>query len=60
MLFRSVLDFSWHPKLPAAPKDFPQSPNFLLTAKEAEFFRHCLEARCPDSLLMFLALSVPR
>ena len=52
---REVLDFSWHPKLPAAPKDFPQRPNFLLTAKEAEFFRHCLEARCPDSLLMFLA-----
>ena len=52
---REVLDYSWHPKLPAPPKDFPQSPNFLLTTKEAEFFQHCLEARFPDSLLMFLA-----
>ena len=52
---RDPLDYSWHPKLPPPPEDFFQSPTFLLTNKEAEFFRHCLEARCPDSLLMFLA-----
>lgn len=52
---REALEYSWHPKLPAPPTDFLQSPSFLLTTKEAEFFRHCLEARCPDSLLMFLA-----
>lgn len=46
---------SWHPKLPAAPSDFPQNPTFNLTRKEAEFFQHCLEARYPDSLMMFLA-----
>src|ERR1022692_3085703 len=52
---RDALDYSWPPQLPTPPADFFQSPNFLLTTKEAEFFRHCLEARCPDSLLMFLA-----
>jgi hypothetical protein len=49
------LHCSWHPKLPKPPADFPQNPTFFLTREEAEFFRHCLEARCPDSLLMFLA-----
>lgn len=52
---REVLDSSWHPKLPTPPTDFPESPTFFLSREEAEFFRHCLEARCPDSLLMFLA-----
>lgn len=50
-----VLDYSWHPKLPEAPKDFQQSPSFLLRAEEAKFFRYCLEDRCPESLLKFLA-----
>jgi hypothetical protein len=48
-------DNPWHSKLPKPPEDFPQSPTFLLRREEAEFFRHCLEATCPDSLLMFLA-----
>jgi hypothetical protein len=50
-----VLDNSWHPKLPKPPEDFPENPTFLLTREEADFFRHCLEATCPDSLLMHLA-----
>ena len=45
----------WHPKLPTAPDDFPEHPTFYLRREEAEFFKHCLEARCPDSLLMYLA-----
>ena len=50
-----LLDSPWHPKLPKPPEDFPESPTFLLTREEARFFQHCLEATCPDSLLMFLA-----
>jgi hypothetical protein len=30
---RDALDYSWHPKLPAPPADFFQSPTFLLTWK---------------------------
>jgi hypothetical protein len=52
---REGLDFLWHPKLPIPPESFPENPTFLLERGEADFFRHCLEARCPDSLLMFLA-----
>jgi Family of unknown function (DUF6361) len=50
-----LMDHCWHPKLPPAPDDFIQSPNFLLSVEEAKFFQHCLEARFPESLLMFLA-----
>jgi hypothetical protein len=52
---RVTFDYSWHAKLPKPPDDFPENPTFFLTREEAHFFRYCLEATCPDSLLMFLA-----
>lgn len=52
---RDVWDHPWHPKLPPPPAEFPQSPNFLLSKEEADFFRHCLESRYPQSLLTYLA-----
>ncbi len=51
----AVSESTWHPKLPSRPANFPQDLKFKLTQQEAKFFRHCLEAKCPGSLLMFLA-----
>ena len=48
--------FTWHPKLPPAPPDFPEQATFRLTREEAEFFRDCLLGpACRDSLLAHLA-----
>jgi Family of unknown function (DUF6361) len=52
---RELLDNVWHPKLPEPRDDFPEHPTFFLTRAEAEFFKHCLEARCPNTLLKHLA-----
>ena len=30
---------NWHPKLPAAPRDFPRAASFALTAEEGEYLR---------------------
>lgn len=48
--------FSWHPRLPAPPEDFPEAVKFALTREEAEFIRDRIQAACPNSLLSFLAL----
>ena len=45
---------SWHRRLPAPPKEFPQAVNFALTREEAEFIRDRIHAACPNSLLSFL------
>lgn len=47
---------TWHPRLPAAPDDFPHSASFALTAEEADFVQGRLQENCADSLLAWLAL----
>ena len=46
---------TWHPRLPAAPKYFPESLSFELTRDEASFLRDQITARCTGSLLAWLA-----
>ena len=45
----------WHPRLPTAPKDFPDEVSFSLTHDEAVFLQGRLEERCGGSLLAWLA-----
>lgn len=53
---REPYQFTWHPKLPPAPPDFPEHPTFRLTREEAQFFRDCLMGpACRNSLLTHLA-----
>ncbi len=53
---REPYQFTWHPKLPPAPPDFPEHPTFRLTREEALFFRDCLMVpACRNSLLTHLA-----
>jgi hypothetical protein len=47
---------SWHPRLPAPPKNFPATVDFALSLDEAEFIRDRLQVACPNSLFSFLAL----
>ncbi len=53
---REPYQFTWHPKLPAAPPDFPEHATLRLTREEAHFFRDCLMGpACRNSLLAHLA-----
>jgi hypothetical protein len=52
---REAYQFTFHPKLPPPPEDFPEHPTFRLTREEALFFKDCLMVRCPASLLTHLA-----
>jgi hypothetical protein len=53
---REPYQFTWHPKLPPPPPDFPEHPTFQLTREEALFFRDCLMGpACRNSLLTHLA-----
>ena len=47
---------SWHPRLPATPKEFPSKIDFALSREEAEFMRDRIQVACPSSLLSFLVL----
>ncbi len=48
--------FTWHPRLPPAPGDFPEQATFQLTRDEALFFRdRLMMPACQNSLLAFLA-----
>jgi hypothetical protein len=47
--------FNWHPRLPAPPENFPAEADFSLSKEEAEFIKDCIQRKCPDSLLSFLA-----
>ena len=46
---------NWHPRLPAAPRDFPTGATFRLSKTEAEFVQGRIEDRCAGSLLAVLA-----
>ena len=46
---------TWHPRLPAAPDEFPEVADFALTFDEADFLQDRILARSPDSLLSHLA-----
>lgn len=48
-------NYTWHPHLPQAPKNFPKEADFRLTPEEANFLLECLRRHHPDSLLAFLA-----
>lgn len=48
--------YSWHPRLPEPPVEFPAKIDFALTREEAEFIRDRIQVACPDSLLSFLVL----
>jgi len=47
---------SWHPRLPEPPQGFPDTVDFALSRKEAEFIRDRIQIACHNSLLSFLAL----
>lgn len=49
-------NLSWHPRLPAPPKDFPSTVDFALSREEAGFIRDRIQVACSDSLLSFLAM----
>ena len=46
---------TWHPRLPKAPPHFPEETSFDLSRNEASFLRDQITARCPGSLLAWLA-----
>ncbi len=46
---------TWHPRLPAAPEDFPETADFALTFDEADFLQDRMLDRCKGSLLAHLA-----
>src|SRR5690606_11045627 len=46
---------TWHPRLPPAPKSFPEEASFALTRDEADFVQGRIEERCPRTLLAWLA-----
>lgn len=48
---------TWHPRLPRAPKNFPNEVSFALTREEADFIRGRIEERCSGTLLGWLARS---
>lgn len=48
--------FSWHPRLPTPPGEFPSKIDFALSREEAEFVRDRIQVACPNSLLSFLVL----
>ena len=50
---------TWHPKLPATPKGFPDNATFALSREEATFIRDCLATReqTRGSLLAWLTLN---
>ncbi|WP_376694265.1 DUF6361 family protein [Wenzhouxiangella sp. EGI_FJ10409] len=45
----------WHPRLPAAPEDFPAAADFSLTFDEADFLQDRMLDRCKGTLLAYLA-----
>ena len=47
---------TWHPRLPEAPKDFPDKVDFLLTRGEADFLLERITRSHADSLLAHLAV----
>ena len=46
---------TWHPRLPTAPRHFPESLSFDLTRDEASFLRDQITTRCAGTLLAWLA-----
>ena len=46
---------NWHPRLPAAPPEWPNKADFGLTVPEAEFLRDQLALAAPSSLFALLA-----
>ncbi|MDT8429400.1 MAG: DUF6361 family protein [Pseudomonadales bacterium] len=55
-LEQRMATFSWHPRLPAPPEEFPSKADFALSREEAEFVRDRIQVACPNSLLSFLVL----
>jgi hypothetical protein len=47
---------TWHPRLPQAPKGFPEKVDFHLTREEADFLLERITRSHPDSLLAHLAM----
>jgi hypothetical protein len=46
---------TWHPRLPAAPADFPAEADFAVTPEEADFLLGRILERCGDTTLSWLA-----
>ena len=46
---------TWHPQIPAAPPDFPETADFALTAEESDFLLGRILERCGDTTLAWLA-----
>jgi len=46
---------TWHPRLPAAPADFPESADFALSFDEADFLQNRFLDCCRGTLLAHLA-----
>ena len=46
---------TWHPRLPKAPPHFPEATSFDLSRDEASFLLDQITARCPGTLLAWLA-----
>ena len=46
---------TWHPRLPNAPPHFPEATSFDLSREEAHFLLDQITARCPGTLLAWLA-----
>jgi hypothetical protein len=46
---------TWHPRLPAAPSNFPARADFALTAEEADFLLGRILERCGGTVLAWLA-----
>ena len=46
---------TWHPRLPRAPQDLAEAASFELSRDEASFLRDQITARCPGTLLAWLA-----
>jgi hypothetical protein len=44
---------AWHPHLPGAPEDFPESASFALRKVEAEFLQERIREGCHGQLLAF-------
>jgi len=51
----NLLD-TWHPGLPEAPRDFPQTASLELTPTEAQYLQERIMPSHPDSMLARLAL----
>lgn len=47
---------TWHPRLPPAPRGFPEGLHLSLTADEASFLRDRIVTTCKGSLLAWLVL----